>query len=82
MDTGVVVRQPSLRVDTVEDVIGDVKGEVQIFAVVFDVPGQGQVFRVFGWCELGDPARYTRELVASEYSPGEMTPSTSGVVPA
>ena len=40
MDTGVIVRQPSLRINTVEDVIGDVKGEVQIFAVVFDVPGQ------------------------------------------
>ena len=53
---GVVIGQPAWSIDTVEDVVGDVEGEVEACAVVLDVAFDGEIGRIDDGGEGGDPA--------------------------
>src|SRR5438045_4128406 len=57
MSSRVVLRQPTLRVDSIQDIVGDIEREIQIVAVVLDVSRNREVLRVLGWGELSDPIR-------------------------
>jgi hypothetical protein len=78
---GVVAGEPARGVDAVEDVVGDVEGEVEAAAVVLDPGAEGEVLGIGDGQELGRPTVGPRNPVASSYSPGEMTPSSFGVAP-
>jgi hypothetical protein len=78
---GILVGEPARRVDAVQYVVVDVEGEVQALAIVLDVAVQSEILGIVGGRELRNPISDAEELGASFHSPGEIFPSSTGVLP-
>jgi hypothetical protein len=58
----IIVRQPTGSVDTVQDIVGDLKCKIQTAAVVLHPASERQVISTGSGGELGNPIFYAGEL--------------------
>src|SRR5438445_480344 len=56
MSARILVRQPARCFDAIQDVVGNVEGEIKTLPVVFHIPSEGEILGIASWTELWDPA--------------------------